>query len=187
MLGCLASKKKGKGEIYNYLPIRLIRQGVRDILFTHILERQQTVCKLVSSAEKDRVASHETRAIHHEEEEVEGKSQRQMPKGDRHKVLPYTVSILSSPYFKLKSKKNRYLAFLPNVAFYVTDLTLGSLSTYNVKDGQGEEKVVKDAMNFLPGESPDRNAVSQEADDADEEDKDTLGEPLEAVELFGNN
>ena len=52
---------------------------------------------------------------------------------------------------------------------------------YHIKDGEGQEKVVKDAMNFLAREGPDGDAVAEDADVAGDEDEEALEDPLEGV------
>ena len=51
-------------------------------------------------------------------------------------------------------------------------------STHYVEDGEDEKEVVEDAVHPLPRECPDGDAVAEHADDADDEDEQTLGRPL---------
>ena len=56
---------------------------------------------------------------------------------------------------------------------------LGTLdSTHNVEDGEDEQEVVEDAVHPLLRERPDGDAVAEDADDAHDEDQQSLGRPL---------
>lgn len=56
--------------------------------------------------------------------------------------------------------------------------------THDVEDGQYEKEVVKYPVDFLSGKGPYRDAISEQADDADDEDENPFGEPLEPVEFM---
>lgn len=54
-------------------------------------------------------------------------------------------------------------------------------NTHNVKHGQGEEQVVKDPVHTLLGEGVDGDAVAEQSQESQDQDQQSLGDPLEPV------